>query len=306
MKFNIDLPLGAINPPGEFQSTAAVRELAQAIQNTRASACGVTEHPAPDADWLHNDVAGHDAVDPYAALAFVAAMTTRLKVVSHLAVLPFRNPFISAKAAATLQVLSDGRFIFGVGMGYLKGEIEALGVPKGKRGAMMDEAIDTIQQIWRGGSVVKRGLTFNAIGNEPRPVPNPAPPIWVGGGSLKAAERSARCDGWYPFFTPTGADNPNLKSDAVTSAADLKQKIAHVKEMREKLGKTTQFDVCLYIPVDLIELTPARARQYLEVAEELGEAGVTWATAILPHPSRSAFLENLRWFDAEIMSHFDK
>jgi hypothetical protein len=165
----------------------------------------------------------------------------------------------------------------------------------------MDEALETIKLIWAGGPVVKRGLTFNAVGNEARPVPSPPPPIWVGGGTLKAAERAARCDGWYPFFTPAGASNANLTADAVTSVQDLKQKITYVKELRTGLGITTPFDVCIAVPVALDKCSPAQARAYRGAAEELSEVGVTWATALLPHPSRAAFLDNLRWFDEEIM-----
>ena len=113
MKFGLALPLGRISPPGEFQSAEAVREIASAVERAGVAAACLSEHPAPDADWLHNDPAAHDALDPPTALAFVAAATTRLKVFTNVLVLPFRNPFMTAKAAATLQVLSNHRLILG-------------------------------------------------------------------------------------------------------------------------------------------------------------------------------------------------
>jgi len=108
-------PLGDVTP-GQFQTMNAVRSIAGAFEAAGIDAAYVTDHPAPDAKWLHaND---HDALEPFAALSFLAAASTRLKLMSYLIVLPYRNPFLTAKSGATLQVLSDGRFIMGCGGGY--------------------------------------------------------------------------------------------------------------------------------------------------------------------------------------------
>ena len=102
-------------------------------------------------------------------------------LLAYILVLPYRNPFLTAKAAATLQIILGDRLLLGVGIGYQREEFEALGVRYEERGALMDEAIETIRQAWAGGPVVRQGRHFNAVGNEPRPVPRPAPPIWIGG-----------------------------------------------------------------------------------------------------------------------------
>ncbi len=78
MKFGVTLPLGRITPPGEFQSGRAVRDIALAVEKAGVTGASLSEHPVPDAHWLHNDPAAHDALDPFTALAFVAAATTRL------------------------------------------------------------------------------------------------------------------------------------------------------------------------------------------------------------------------------------
>ena len=83
---------------------------------------------------------------------------------TNILVMAYRNPFLTAKAAATLQVLSGGRLILGAGAGYQKAEFDALGVDFHKRGKLFDEAIDTIRLAWGGGAVVKEGLNFNATG----------------------------------------------------------------------------------------------------------------------------------------------
>ncbi len=223
-------------------------------------------------------------------------------VMTNVVVVPYRNPFLTAKAAATLQVLSGGRFIFGAGTGYQVGEFEALGVPFNKRGALMDEALETIRMAWAGGAVVKKGMSFDAKGNEPRPVPDPAPPIWIGGGSEKAVERAAIWgDGWSPFFAlPT--NDPNVEASSVTSIEQLRTKYAHCRELRAKLGKTGPFDLCIGVPVRLKAGDNDTARAYFDKVQELSAAGVTWVTVALPGKTRAQFLDNLAWFGEEVVA----
>lgn len=303
IRFNLSIPIAQIDPPGEFQSWEALQQMARAIEASGAWGCGVTDHPAPAADWLHNDAAGHDALDPFTALAFVAAATSRLMLLTQVVVLPYRNPFISAKAAATLQVLSGGRFIFGVGAGYLRGEFEALGVPFNKRGALMDEAIETIRLAWAGGPVVRKGMFFDATGNEPRPALSTPPPIWIGGGSDKAVERAARLgDGWFPFFDrPTS--NTEVMASAVTSVADLATKIRMLHERRAALGKSGPFDICIP-PQIKIGASAELARQYIDFVGELAEVGVNHIVVRLPRASRAEFCDNVEWFGQEVIARF--
>jgi alkanesulfonate monooxygenase SsuD/methylene tetrahydromethanopterin reductase-like flavin-dependent oxidoreductase (luciferase family) len=124
MKFAMAIPIGDITP-GEFQTSEAIAEMTQALEAARVDACHLTDHPAPSSAWLLAH--GHDALDPFTALAFAAAHTSRLKFFTNVLVLPYRNAFITAKAAATLQVLSGGRFILGAGGGYQQVEFESAG-----------------------------------------------------------------------------------------------------------------------------------------------------------------------------------
>ena len=111
MKFTMGLPAGDITP-GEFQTADAIGEMASALEAAQVDACYVTDHPAPSAEWLHAN--GHDALDPFSSLAFVASATTKLMLHTNILVMPYRNPFLTAKAATTLQLLSEGRLILGV------------------------------------------------------------------------------------------------------------------------------------------------------------------------------------------------
>jgi probable F420-dependent oxidoreductase len=305
MKFSLNLPLARVRPEGEFQSVEAVREISMALERSRAAAVCLTDHPAPSADWLHNDPAGHDALDPFTGLAFVAASTTRVKLQTSMIVLAYRNPFITAKSAATLHVLSGGRLILGVAAGYQKTEFEALGAHFSERGALADEALETIRLAWAGGAVVKRGRYFNATGNEPRPIPSPLPPIWVGGGSDKAVERAARWgDGWAPFLSRPIRDQ-HADVSSIKSVAELAQKISRLRELREEMGKSPVCDVSLAPPYFPKSKTRSDAEAYRESVEELASLGVTWLTVTMPARSRAAYLETLAWFSEEVISYFD-
>jgi probable F420-dependent oxidoreductase len=304
MKFGVALPLGRIAPRGEFQSAEAVREIALAVE--RAGVCGasLSEHPAPDADWLHNDPAAHDALDPFTALAFVAAATQRLTVFTNILVLPYRNPFLTAKAAATLQVLSNHRLILGVGVGYQKAEFEALGVSFMQRGALTDEALETIKLAWKGGAVVKQGRGFNAARNEPRPIPSPPPPIWVGGASDKAIERAARWgDGWIPHFSVPTHD-PVVMQSSMVSMQQFAQKLDRLKQARERLGRSGSFDIAPGAPFRPKTTTRSDAERFVETVHQLASYGANWVWTPLPAPSRAAFLQNLNWFGEEVIARY--
>jgi probable F420-dependent oxidoreductase len=143
--------------------------------------------------------------DPVATLGFVAAVTARVRLLSYVWVAPYRHPLITAKAFATLDALSGGRVILGVGAGHLEAEFAALGIEFARRGARLDEAIDLIAAALTDEYPEHDGprWTVRDLGLRPRPVQHPRPPIWVGGSSLSALRRAAeRGDGWLPQGVP--------------------------------------------------------------------------------------------------------
>jgi len=305
MKFATAIPISRVNPNGEFQSGEAVREIAVAVERAGLSGVTLSEHPAPSSDWLHNDPTGHDSLDPFVGLAFATAATRHLKVITNVVVLPYRNPFLTAKAAATLQVLSDGRLILGVGVGYQKMEFDALGVSFDQRGVLANEALETIRLAWKGGSVVARGKTFNAIGNEPRPVPKPPPPIWVGGASDQALERAARwADGWSPYFSAHSSSLDSQHS-ALASMEQFVGKLARLRQLRQQYGQSTPFDIALGSPFRPKGTTRSEADEFIETARTLQSNGATWIWLPMSAPNRAAYLEKVAWFGEEIIARFD-
>ena len=109
MQFSYSLPVEKVQNPEEFLTREAVTEIAQALEKCEFGACFVTDHPAPLTSWVEGG--GHHALDPFVALAFAAAATTRLKLHTNIVVAAYRNPFLMAKSVSSLDRLSDGRLI---------------------------------------------------------------------------------------------------------------------------------------------------------------------------------------------------
>ena len=139
--------------------------------------------------------------DPLLPLAFAAAVTRRIRLATGVMILPQRHPAYVAKEMATLDVLSNGRAVLGIGSGWLAEEFEALGVPFRERGARTDEAIRAIRALWADGAEPFDGKFYRwkAVESNPKPVQRPGIPIVVGGHSEAAARRAARLgDGFFP------------------------------------------------------------------------------------------------------------
>jgi probable F420-dependent oxidoreductase len=145
---------------------------------------------------------GGDALETFSILGVVAGATEKLRLVTSVLVLPYRNPVLTAKIVASLDVLSGGRVTLGVGVGWLKEEFEALQSPDfERRGAVTDEWLAIFKALWASSPTSFKGkfYSFSDIRCEPLPLQRPHPPIWVGGHSPAALRRTARHgDGWHP------------------------------------------------------------------------------------------------------------
>ena len=153
-------------------------------------------------------------VDPAVALSHIAAHTQRIRLGTGIIILPQRNPLVLAKELASVDVVSQGRLIFGLGAGYLHQEFEALGAPFEERGAVTDEAIEVIKALWTMDKPAYDGRfwSFSGVDAQPRPVQSPHPPIVIGGMSKAAARRAARFgNGWYGFMTDLEATQKSLQ-----------------------------------------------------------------------------------------------
>lgn len=142
--------------------------------------------------------------DAVATLGFLAAATKHVRLMSYVWIPAYRHPLLTAKAFMTLDALSGGRVVLGCGAGHLEGEFATLGVDFGRRGKLMDEALDAITAAFLDEYPTHEGAAwrFRDVGLRPRPVQQPRPPIWIGGNTPAALKRAAaKGDGWVPQGT---------------------------------------------------------------------------------------------------------
>jgi len=152
-------------------------------------------------------------LDPLIALSHIAAHTVHLRLGTGIIILPQRNPVVLAKELASVDVVSKGRLIFGLGAGYLEPEFRAIGAPFEHRGAVTDESIEVLKALWTMPQPAYEGrfFSFSDIDAQPRPVQKPYPPIVVGGVSQHGARRAVHYgNGWYGFRTDIEATKRSL------------------------------------------------------------------------------------------------
>ena len=209
----------------EWEETAGTSELVQIAQACDAAGflyVAVCDHVAIPRSYAPR--MGTTWYDTMTTLGFLAGLTSNVRLMSHVAVLPFRHPMATAKAVATLDSLSGGRAILGVGAGHVADEFAMLGVDFERRGAILDEAIDVVKAALEEEFPSASGPRFpvHDMGQRPRPVQSPRPPVWVGGSAPPSLRRAAeRGDGWLPQGTPR---------------AQMPEQIAFIRERREKAG----------------------------------------------------------------------
>lgn len=304
MRFSITHPMHSHPYHPDLVNGAGIRAVASAAEAAGFHGFGFTDHPAPSQRWL--DAGGHDAVDPFVAMAFAAAGTTNLRLVPNIVVLPYRNPFVVAKSGATLDLLSDGRFTLAVGVGYLKREFAALGVPYDERAELFDEALEVIRGIWTTDDYSFEGKHFSARGitAHPRPVHRPHPPIWIGGNTGAARTRVARHgDGWCPFAAP-----PGLAKTAGTAAMDsLDALAAGIADLRVKLEAADRDPASIDIVFNNFDGgNPGDddfdVDAYLSGVEKLAALGVTWLHVTLPGDSLAHALETIDRFGKTVIA----
>jgi probable F420-dependent oxidoreductase len=294
MRFSVQLPTHQVDAGAEFNSAEALAEMARAAEQADFDACFVTDHPFPGDRWLAGG--GHHALDPFVALSFAAAATQRIRLQTHVLVLPYRNPFLVAKAAATLDVASGGRLILGTAAGYMKSEFAALGADFAARNEWADDALDAIRAAWSEDGVQYEGRGFAARGNtmRPRPLQQPHPPLWVGGNSKRAIRRAVeRGDGWVPF--PNSAEHASRQRTAVlASHEDLRERLAYAREHADRVGRTRPMDVCFaLVGSDMNAASgpdPERARDSIA---ELASLGVSWLAISPIAASRAEWCEQV-------------
>ena len=174
--------------------------------------------------WTGDHVSFHGPIyDSLTLLASYASVTTRIRLGSAVYLLALRHPTVAAKITSTLDALSGGRLIFGVGVGGENPkEFEACGIPHKERGARVTEGIDVVRALWRDtpASFKGRFTSFEGVSLDPKPVQRPGPPIWIGGRSDAALARAGRQgDGWVSYVVQPERYKASLEKIHAAAAA---------------------------------------------------------------------------------------
>jgi probable F420-dependent oxidoreductase len=217
-------------------------------------------------------------LEPFSELAYLAAKTEQIHLGTYVYNLGLRHPFVSARGAATVDILSNGRLEFGIGASWLKEEWDAIGLDFSTRGKRVDEAIEVCQRLWRDREIEFHGEFFNfdPVMFEPKPVQQPGPPLHIGGDGAAALRRAALVGkGWIPM---------NHEPEELPAA------IKKIAELRERSGIE---GTC--------EITTTAAEPTLECLEKLAALGVHRAI-VKPWTSGRYALEGIEEFAATTLA----
>ena len=187
--------------------------------------------------------------DTLTCLAFLAGCTEKIQLGMSVMVLPYRHPLHWAKIATTIDQLSTGRLIMGVGVGWMEEEFTAMNAPFKERGAVSDEQLTLLKQLWTEEHITFKGKYYNVddIAFNPKPYQKPRVPIWVGGEGKYAQRRAARYgDAWFPYFVRI-------------TPAELAERFDYVRKIAREAGRNPDaLALACCLP---IELTPDDAQQ---------------------------------------------
>lgn len=304
MQFAITHPMHSHPYNPELVTGSGIATVAGAAEAAGFGGFGFTDHPAPSQRWL--EAGGHDALDPFVAMGFAAAHTTTMRLIPNIVVLPYRNPFVVAKAGATLDLLSGGRFTLAVGVGYLKREFAALGVDFDDRASLFEESLQVIREIWTTEDLSVEGKHFSAKGitAHPKPISSPHPPIWIGGNTSAARARVATYgQGWCPFRAPAVLAQ-TARTAPLDSVDSLAAGIDDLRRRLESVGRDPA-DVDITFTNDAGGSPGGydfNADAFLAGVADLAAVGVTWVQVSVPGDSLAHALEAIEEFGTSVIA----
>lgn len=305
MSFHVSVtfPFDHVQHGEEFTTMAAVREVAKVAEEAGFTSGTTTDHPVPSSRWL--DAGGHYAQDPFVLLSMAAAVTDRLKLQTNIVVLPYRNPFITARMVSSLDAFSGGRFIFGMGAGYLKAEYKALGVDFDSRNDLMDEYIRAMKASWTGEDFTFEGTGYTALGNRVRPAPvqRPHPPLLIGGNSKRALRRTAELgDAWHPFFVPKMVTD-TARTANISEDADFVAALDYLYEHCDKIGRKERPQIILSGTFSM--QGKWSAQEAIDNFSHLRELGAHGSGASVICDNRAEWCDQVRRFGEEVIAKLD-
>jgi probable F420-dependent oxidoreductase len=281
-----------------------VRRFARAAEAVGWDAIGFTDHPSPSVGWVNSG--GEGVADPFSSLGFCAALTDEIRLLTWLLVPAYRNPLLAAHQVATLDALSGGRVIVGVGTGYLRSEMRAMGLDPGARLGAFERAVELMVEAWAGGDITAEGEGWSArnVRVLPPVIQRPHPPIWIHGNSPWGLERAARWgQGWIGMIT----DDVLAETTRTTPLPDLATVGTRIAQLRDAT-------VAAGRPADAVEAVATGHWPMLDIRvgwdadaclEDLGRLdsfGADWAVANVCGDDPSAAVESVEAFGEQVLA----
>jgi probable F420-dependent oxidoreductase len=242
-------------------------------------------------------------LEPLTCLAFLSGCTQKILLGMSVLVLPYRHPLYWAKVATTIDQLSKGRLILGVGVGWMAEEFEALGAPFQQRGKVSDEQLEVLKQLWEEERSSFEGLyyRFDNIAFYPKPYQKPHLPIWVGGEGERAQRRAAaHGDAWFPYFVRI-------------TPKELRRRFDNIRQWATESGRDPdqiRFACCLPIEVsakpvpqeeDRLRGTPQQLSEALKRYQKIGVEHIALQFMVPHYPER---MEQIERFAREVLPAF--
>ena len=240
-------------------------------------------------------------------MSFLAGATERIRFLTSVMIAPYRNPVITAKMLASLDVLSQGRVIVGLGVGWMKEEFDNLKAPSfNERGRVTDEYIKAFRELWTkdNPSFAGKHCSFSDIIFLPKPVQKPTIPIWIGGHSKQALRRAGELgDGWHPI-----GGVPTIPLEPQDVARDLEILAGYA----QKAGRNPK-EICVALKGSLFDrekqTTPGKRRRFLGTAEDIAsdirdyrQVGVDTMIFDVRRPTPTETLERMEWMAKEVIA----
>ena len=299
---------------GDMASPENLRTLAQRAESLGFDSVWVSDHIILPrkvdsfypyaADGVATFRPDEDYYDPLATLNFLAGCTQKIRLGTHVLILPYRNPVVTAKMLSTLDVLSGGRVILGAGVGWMEEEFQALGLDTyAQRGAVTDEYIQLFKELWTKDEPEFQGEHYqlSGMGFMPKPVQKPHPPIWIGGHTNPAIGRAAEYgDGWMPI---------GLRPPAILEPEELAEKIARLRRLTVRAGRPEDaVSLCFSTGVTFDDSPGATRRMMSGRAEQIAadlrqyqDLGVRNFILGFPGDSVAALDEAMEQFSKQVM-----
>jgi probable F420-dependent oxidoreductase len=258
------------------------------------------------------DLIGDNFFDPFTLFSYLAARTSRIGLVYACLVVPYRQPFTTAKTVAAVDQLSRGRFSLGVVPGYLKEEFKTFGLPRDKRNEMTNEFVRIMIELWTSDSATYRGnyYTCENINVKPKCVRHPHVPIWVGGSSRNAMKRVAEFgDVWHPlgfqpvndaYFSAHEQEFTDSMQTGGTTPDLLRRGLDHIRGLAEKTSRDMTDLKVVVMAGSTLNVSGGDDR----VVDSLGqyiEAGSTGFSIAPSGDSADQVLDNLARFANEVI-----